>query len=543
MLKIDKINFKNFKGFEDGFLDLQRLNFLIGANSSGKSSLLKLLLLISQSFHASSTRLFTLKGNLVDMGEKKNIYKNQDYSKEMEFSFHFSESVNTANLPEVCTRAFRLRIRNDLRFLADKLENPEFPRALLSMTISPDIDSMIFCANFLNQNSEYLVKENDSEMSEADVPLDYQKVHDALLLSKDISLLNITSTVYSVRNNVETDVPEIVKIRLFNKNECIFQFRFSTNTHLGVRIYLKGMQKKRIEKYYNDIKNIIKFNSFQCRRKISAVGFNNVNRAFLSNPVGTLFCQLLEKATSPIAITLGANKVRHVSPLRAYPKKYYIVDEDGDGGGEKNNSEAESERMVKLFKNDKFLLDKVNEWLKHFGHKIEIQRIHESVYQILEVSKKTKMEITNVGFGLSQILPVLVEPIVASQGDIVIIQQPEIHLHPKAQSILADYFIWVAKAKDITLFIETHSEYLLRRLRRRVAEGASSEAEDIFIKPSEVSILSIEKNGDACQVNKIELNDRGGFKWPKDFMENEIDDMLAYMEINAKDSKNVNLGD
>jgi predicted ATPase len=82
----------------------------------------------------------------------------------------------------------------------------------------------------------------------------------------------------------------------------------------------------------------------------------------------------------------------------------------------------------------------------------------------------------------------------------------------------------------------------LRRLRRRVAEGASSEAEDILIKPSEVSILSIEKSGDTCQVNKIELNDRGGFKWPKDFMENEIDDMLAYMEVNAKDSKNINLG-
>lgn len=541
MLKIDQIRFKNFKGFEDGFLDLQRLNFLIGANSSGKSSLLKLLLLISQSFHASSTRLFTLKGNLVDMGEKKNIYKNQDYSKEMEFSFHFSESVNTTNLPELCTRAFRLRIRNDLRILVDKLENPEFPRALLSMTINPEIGSMIFCANFLSKNSEYLAKENDSEISEAELPLDYQRVHDALLLSKDISLLNITSIVYSVRNNVEKDVPEIVKIRLFDKDECVFQFRFSTNTHLGVRIYLKGMQKKRIEKYYYDIKNIIKFNSFQCRRKISEIGLNSVNRAFLSNPVGTLFCQLLEKATSPIALTLGTNKVRHVSPLRAYPKKYYIVDGEG-GGDEKNDSEAESERMVKLFQNNKFLLETVNEWLRHFGHKIEIQRIHESVYQILEVSKKTKMEITNVGFGLSQILPVLVEPIIANQGDIVIIQQPEIHLHPKAQSILADYFIWVAKTKDITLFIETHSEYLLRRLRRRVAEGASSEAEDILIKPSEVSILSIEKTGDTCQVNKIELNDRGGFKWPKDFMENEIDDMLAYMEINAKDSKNINLG-
>lgn len=531
MLKITKIHFKNFKGFDNGFLDLDRLNFLIGANSSGKSSLLKLLLLISQSFHGASTRLFTLKGDLVDMGEKKNIYKNQDYSKEMEFSFHFSEPVITENLPDACVRAFRIKMRSDLRFLADKLNNPEFPRALLSMTIVPEVDPMIYCANFLLKNSDHLVRENDSEILEADTPIDYQAVLDALLLSKDIASLNITSIVYSVRHNFEKDIPEIVKIKLFDESECVFQFRFSTNTHLGVRIYLKGAQKKRVEKYYLDTKKIVRFNSFQCRRKISGAGLNSVNRAFLSNPVGTLFCQLLEKSSSPISLMLGENKIRHISPLRAYPKKYYIVDGDGDG---KIDNENESERMVKLFQNNPFLLEKVNEWLSHFGHKIEIQRIHESVFQILEVSKKAKMEITNVGFGLSQILPVLVEPIIANQGDVVIIQQPEIHLHPKAQSILADYFIWVAKTKDITLFIETHSEYLLRRLRRRIAEGVNSK-DDLAIKPSEVSILSIEKNGDACQVNKISLNSQGGFKWPKDFIENEIDDMMAFMEITAKE--------
>jgi predicted ATPase len=541
MLRIKKITFKNFKGFESGFLDLKNLNFLIGANSSGKSSVLKLILLISQSLSSTSSQLFTLKGGLVDMGEKKNLYKDQNYSKEMEFSFEYHEPINTTAFSEQCVRAFRLKIRTDLRLLLEKSIQSDFVKNLLATTAAPSsIDSLIFCANFLAQNADNLTKEVDQDISEIEPPLNYKAVLDALLMCKNIVALEITRVVYTVRHNDEKDIPEIARIRLFSADECAFQLRLSTGRNLGNRVFLKETQQKRIEKYYSEIKNLVRFTSFQCRRKNTvSVGFNSINRAFLINPVGTLFCLLLEKATSPIALTFGAHRIRHVSPLRAYPKKYYIV--DGDGLDERIDSENESERIVKLFQNDASLLKTVNEWLDLFGHKIEIQRIHESVYQILEISKQAKMEITNVGFGLSQILPVLVEPIVANQGDIVIVQQPEIHLHPKAQSILADYFIWVAKTRGITLFIETHSEYLLRRLRRRVAEAVaklgSGEAlilDESSILPSEVSILSVEKNKGNCEIEEIKLNEDGVFKWPKEFLENEIEDMVAYLNITSK---------
>lgn len=85
-------------------------------------------------------------------------------------------------------------------------------------------------------------------------------------------------------------------------------------------------------------------------------------------------------------------------------------------------------------------------------------------------------DLPDVGFGISQVLPVLVQCFYAPEGSIILIEQPEIHLHPNAQSTLADVMIDVINSKengtdrDIQLVIETHSEHFLRRLQRRIAE-------------------------------------------------------------------------
>ena len=87
----------------------------------------------------------------------------------------------------------------------------------------------------------------------------------------------------------------------------------------------------------------------------------------------------------------------------------------------------------------------------------------------------TWVELPDVGFGISQVLPVLVQCDYAPEGSIILIDQPEIHLHPYAQSALADVMIDVIKKRNIQLVIETHSEHFLRRLQRRIAEDELSQ--------------------------------------------------------------------
>lgn len=105
--------------------------------------------------------------------------------------------------------------------------------------------------------------------------------------------------------------------------------------------------------------------------------------------------------------------------------------------------------------------------------------------QEYEVKIRTKgsrdwVDLPDVGFGISQVLPVLVQCFYAPPGSIIIMEQPEIHLHPSAQSALADVMIDVINSREdgedrsIQLIIETHSEHFLRRLQRRIAEDSVS---------------------------------------------------------------------
>ena len=78
--------------------------------------------------------------------------------------------------------------------------------------------------------------------------------------------------------------------------------------------------------------------------------------------------------------------------------------------------------------------------------------------------------LTDIGFGVSQVLPVLVQCFYANHGSTLILEQPDIHLHPSAQAGLADLFIAAKKSPGVQILFESHSEHLLRRLQRRIAE-------------------------------------------------------------------------
>src|SRR5262249_37919156 len=141
---------------------------------------------------------------------------------------------------------------------------------------------------------------------------------------------------------------------------------------------------------------------------------------------------------------------------------------------------TDGDLLVETLRENDELRRRVNVWLQRFGIDINVKQLEEIIYRL---SVRTKgnafdLDITDVGFGISQVLPILVEGFVSPPGKVIMIEQPEIHLHPKMQGELADLFSDIAnlgagteEGKRRSLIIETHSEYLLSRLRRRIAEG------------------------------------------------------------------------
>jgi len=158
--------------------------------------------------------------------------------------------------------------------------------------------------------------------------------------------------------------------------------------------------------------------------------------------------------------------------------------------------------------------------------------------QDYEVKVRTKgssdwVDLPDVGFGISQVLPVLVQCFYAPIGSIIIMEQPEIHLHPSAQSALADVMIDAINAREngkdrnIQLIIETHSEHFLRRLQRRIAEGVLKQ-EKMSAYFANIAIMPL-------GLEPLKIDEFGNIQnWPENFFGDEIGDITEQAKAATK---------
>ena len=137
-----------------------------------------------------------------------------------------------------------------------------------------------------------------------------------------------------------------------------------------------------------------------------------------------------------------------------------------------------------------------------------------------------EVKLTDVGFGVSQVLPALVQAFYAPPGSTVWMEQPEIHLHPQVQAELADAFISATQAgedgspRNVQLIIESHSEHFLARLQRRVAEGVLS--------PEDVAIYFCSRPGSKAEIEPLRIDEYGEIEnWPPHFFGDEMEDVMA----------------
>lgn len=158
--------------------------------------------------------------------------------------------------------------------------------------------------------------------------------------------------------------------------------------------------------------------------------------------------------------------------------------------------------------------------------------------QEYEVKVRTKgskdwVDLPDVGFGVSQVLPVLVQCFYAPANSIIIMEQPEIHLHPNAQSALADVMIDVINSREngkdrkIQLIIETHSEHFLRRLQRRIAENAVSQ--------EKVSAYFANVSKTPAKLEPLQIDMFGSIQnWPENFFGDEMGDITGQAKAAIK---------
>ncbi|MDY0061160.1 MAG: DUF3696 domain-containing protein, partial [Myxococcota bacterium] len=229
-----------------------------------------------------------------------------------------------------------------------------------------------------------------------------------------------------------------------------------------------------------------------------------------------------------------SESIEHIGPAR-FPADIH-VDEEGLAGRLPSSSQ----------------LGYLNAWLKRFDlpYLLELEKVrHDRLKAILlvlvDVRTGARCALKDVGFGVSQILPILMkgrQDLYAQQRKTILVEQPELHIHPKLQAELADFFLASSGLVDDDpgnppddegladffrshhqWIIETHSEALVLRLQRRIREGK--------VKPEDVSILYVRPTGErGSEILQLRLDDDGEFldEWPDGFFEESYREMFAH---------------
>lgn len=184
-----------------------------------------------------------------------------------------------------------------------------------------------------------------------------------------------------------------------------------------------------------------------------------------------------------------------------------------------------------------------DEWLRemHLAHTFILERIEQQGGRDYDVRLQMKeygpkIALADMGYGLSQFLPVLVLCYYAPEGSTLILEQPGIHLHPMVQAQLADLLIEVVNERKLQILVESHSEHLLTRLQRRLVEQQ--------IAQDDVALYFCRNREGASTIDKLDIDAESGDikNWPENFFGDVMGDMIAMTDkqvetIAEKDSE------
>lgn len=248
-----------------------------------------------------------------------------------------------------------------------------------------------------------------------------------------------------------------------------------------------------------------------------------------------------------LALEEALARIYYLGPLREYPHRSYVwTGEQPKDVGQRGELAvpallAARERQIMISRgrgqSKEHVDERVAKWLRELGliHSFELKAIapnrKEYEVRVRRTAGSPTVLITDVGFGVSQILPVLTLCYYAPAGSTLILEQPEIHLHPSVQAGLSDVFVDACRTRNIQIIVESHSEHLLRRLQRRIAEErlAAKDAALYFVTMTQAE----------SQLQLLDVDEFGNIRnWPANFFGDELGDLVAMAEAAERRQRN-----
>ncbi len=453
---INALRIRNFKSLADsGDLQIKPLTFLVGPNSSGKTSIVQSLLLLKQTVESRDLKNpLSINGPYVQLGSYPDLLFMHDYKVKFEIDVRFAPS------------------------------------------------SLSWLPNNLRSESKHFDPVDRYTQINAHVEFGYNKKTMQVFLSKCVF----------------TMLPQEFRLEISKSSGAGYQVQFRGLG--GEFAEQKSIRLKAVEKFYA-ARNLGQFpvslstSTMRYRRGVSLLSNQ------LAREVEALF-----------------SRVFYIGPLRESPKRIYIATgEAPQDVGLKGELSVDVLWAQARRKSTRVrLLGRVNHWMREFGLAAEVglNRVGGNNYSVVFEDPNThlKVNLADVGFGASQVLPIVIEGFYARDRAMLLIEQPEIHLHPKAQGVLGDLLIDIATYEGgKTVLVETHSEHVLSRIRRRIAERR--------INQDSVAIYYCEPSANGTKVREIGVNSNGQYEnegLPEGFFEEGYRDTLEQFKSLASRS-------
>lgn len=348
--------------------------------------------------------------------------------------------------------------------------------------------------------------------------------------------------VFKEMEKDDTTLTYVDKYSICCKKNVIISLKYDSGTNgytLSNDSSIKKFSSDKIRQAFNEKAAKVKFgmHGLMPRCQLSHI---NLPLDILAIGNEDLKSDIIGIASTPNRLIRHLGGIRYLGPVRIAPQSLYVQYSDPQidlGYNGENTAQLLWKKQNKpVAKGDKTFKDKINYYLELLGisQKITVARRENIVYSIdvsLEGNSKDKVPISDVGFGISQVLPVILNGLLTESGEIAIFEQPEIHLHPDCKSKLADFFIDLVK-NDRQVIVETHSTELIDKLRLRIIEDPAllNLINVIFVEPDS-------KNPNESLAYPIKLGKQGVLdKWPKGFCDTTA--QLAYQIVLAKARKN-----
>lgn len=262
-----------------------------------------------------------------------------------------------------------------------------------------------------------------------------------------------------------------------------------------------------------------------------------VRRADDANPAGALAGgDVVASARLGLGVQLNAelsevlSRIAYLGPIRARPERstslsttaYRYVGPQG-------------EYTTEVLADSPALVNDVNDWFERLGLGYRVKIVTPvsdevtvtagdfAVLGLVDTRDDPPSLVSSraVGYGISQITPIVVQSLLSRDG-LVIIEQPEVHIHPRLQAQVGDLLIHSVVERNNQVLVETHSEHLVLRLLRRIREGV--------ISPDLVSILYVDLLADgSAYVQKLEVDESGELidGWPGGFFDERLEEILG----------------